>query len=320
MLAMEIVTVAFPIYQILKHKRAARELRQALADFDKKRRESPHDSFSLDSSVATNSITSKNKGKMYPMKTLDACLAGNHESLQIYSSCQELNGENIIFLTQVLAFRVACQKAINTTWSCGADFRRARQAMFRKALVIFVTLVHTETASYPINIESPIYHRLEYVFGPATALIASCKTLRRTSSFTPTTSSATPWDDPIHRDLTSGGMISPDRNQSFVSLPLRSLGKPNHSPRFKTYGNESSEHIIQVTPYEELCESYISTNGMVEYDPLGNVEVPVEFNSDVFEAAYQSVRYMVWSETWQRYCASRLKASGDSGEVVGQAL
>lgn len=320
MLAMEIVTVAFPIYQILKHKCAARELRQALADFDKKRLKSSHDSVTLDSSVATNSITSKNRGKMYPMKTLDECLAGHHESLQIYSSGQELNGENIIFLTQVLAFRLACQKAINTAWSCGADFRRARQAIFRKALVIFVTLIHTETASYPINIESSIYNRLQYIFDPATALIASCKTLRRTSSFSPTTSSATPWDDPIHRDLTSIGMISPDRNQSFVSIPLRSLGKPSHSPRFKAYDNESTENIIQASPYEELSEYHISNNGMVEYDPLANVEVPAEFDSDVFEAAYQSVRYMVWSETWQRYCAWRLKGGGEAGEAIGQAL
>ncbi|CAL8574073.1 hypothetical protein XPA_000046 [Xanthoria parietina] len=320
MLAMEIVTVAFPIYQILKHKRAARELRQALADFDKKRLKSSHDSVTLDSSVGTNSITSKNRGRMYPMKTLDECLAGHHESLQIYSSGQELNGENIIFLTQVLAFRLACQKAINTAWSCGADFRRARQAIFRKALVIFVTLIHTETASYPINIESSIYNRLQYIFDPATALIASCKTLRRTSSFTPTTSSATPWDDPIHRDLTPVSVISPDRNQSFVSIPLRSLGKPSHSPRFKAYDNESTENIIQASPYEELSEHHISNNGMVEYDPLANVEVPAEFDSDVFEAAYQSVRYMVWSETWQRYCAWRLKGGGEAGEAIGQAL
>lgn len=316
---MEIVTVAFPIYQILKHKRAAREIRQALANFDQKRLEPSHDSFALGSSVATDSIASKNKGKMYPMKTLDECLAGNHESLQIYSSCQELNGENIIFLTQVLAFRLACQKAFNTACSCGADFRRARNAMFRKALVIFVTLVHTDTASYPINIESPIYNRLQYIFGPATALIASCKTSRRTSSLSPTTSSATPWDDPIRPDLTPVGMITPGNNQDFVSIPLRSLGKPNLGQRYKSH-NESNENIIHATGFGELSESHVSNNGTIEYDPLGDVEVPAEFDGDVFDAAYQSVRYMVWSETWQRYCAWRLKVGEGAGEAVGHAL
>ncbi|KAL8650564.1 MAG: hypothetical protein Q9226_005097, partial [Calogaya cf. arnoldii] len=307
MLAMEIVTVAFPMYQILKHKRAAREIRQALADFDQRRFDPSNDSTATDSNT--------NKGKMYPMKTLDQCLAGNHESLQIYASCQELNGENIIFLTQVLAFRLACQRAFNnTTCSCGADFRRARHLMFRKALVIFVTLIHTDTATYPINIESPTYNRLQTIFGPATALIADVKAFRRASSITitPPTSSATPWENPIYRELTPGG--NPNASQDFVSIPLRPLTKPGFRPEYNTHGNDSKENIMHATAFDKRPSSHISDHGIVEYEPLANVAVPVDFGADVFDAAYQSVRYMVWSETWQRFCLKA--AGGNPGDVI----
>ncbi|KAL8896392.1 MAG: hypothetical protein Q9192_003118 [Flavoplaca navasiana] len=312
MLAMEIVTVAFPIYQIIKHKRAARELRRALTNFDQRHLDTSQGSFPLGSSAATDSITCKSKGKMYPMKTLDLCLAGNHEGLQIYASCQELNGENIIFLTQVLAFRLAFQKAFNTACRCGAEYRRASHTMFRKALVIFVTLIHCDTAAYPINIESMVYHRLMAIFGPATAAVASCKTSRRTSSLTPTTLSATPWDDAFHPIIAPAGMISHSNNQDFVSIPLNPLPKATHAQNFKSpYGNDSHENITTTADqYEEVSESHFSNNGSIEHDPLGNIEVPADFDGHVFDAAYQSVRYMVWSETWQRYCAWRLKVSG----------
>ncbi|KAL8783593.1 MAG: hypothetical protein Q9213_004522 [Squamulea squamosa] len=327
MLAMEIVTVAFPIYQILKHKRAAHDIRLALAKFDQKRLESCRDSFTLSGSMATESITSKIKGKMYPIKSLDDCLAGNHEDLQIYASCHELNGENIIFLTRVLSFRRACQTAFNTICSCGVEFRRARMAMFKTALVIFVTLIHSSTAAYPINIESPIYTHLLSIFGPATALIASCKSSRRSSSLLdPTNSSATPWDDPIgHQDLISPVELSSSSNANFVSIPLRPLPKSSHHPRsllkpfittkYQNHGNASTDRIVRITEQRALDRDAESLNAnTIEHDPLEDVEIPAGFDEGVFDAAYESVKFMVWSETWQRYCVWRGK------EVVGRAV
>ena len=38
-----------------------------------------------------------------------------------------------------------------------------------------------------------------------------------------------------------------------------------------------------------------------EEDPLEGLEVPADFDEVVFNPAFQSVRYMVWTETWQRY-------------------
>lgn len=54
-------------------------------------------------------------------------------------------------------------------------------------------------------------------------------------------------------------------------------------------------------------------NGQNSPDPLEGVNVPGEFDERVFDRAFQSVRYMVWTETWQRY----MRWKGREGSVAG---
>ncbi|KAL8723865.1 MAG: hypothetical protein Q9181_007121 [Wetmoreana brouardii] len=302
MMAMEIVTLAFPIYQIVKHKRAARETNRVLAEFDDKRLASSHDSITVGDSVATGSLKSKRSGKMYSMESLDECLAGNHDSLQVYASCMELNGENIIFLTRVIAFRQACQQAFQRSCSSSDNFRRARNDMFRLALSIFITLVHARTASYPINIESQVYNHLDAIFGPATAQVATCKSLSRTSSLG-TTASITPWDDPE--------ALSPVNSpaEGAPAFSMRTLTKSQ--PKNVSESNGSSEHIVGIT--EQEVDGSGSLIGETEHDyPLEGFQVPGDFDDHVFDAAFQSIRYMVWSETWQRFMVWRQTPGNES--------
>lgn len=306
MMAMEIVTVAFPTYQIIKNKRASRETNRILAEFDQKRLGSSLDSVTLRGSMATGSLKAKRKGKMYSMESLDECLAGNHDSLQIYASCKELNGENIIFLTKVLAFKEACHRAFHSTCDSRTDFRRARQDMFRQALSVFVTLVHPHTASYPINIESPIYNRLEAIFGFATTLVAMCKTPSRSSSLSANSSSVTPWDDPPPSDG-QGDSPTATPAEEFPSFPMHALSKGGSETTRD--GNGSSDRIVGVTEEEIVKPSNIDGQG---HDPLEGIKVPAEFDENVFEAAFKSIRYMVWSETWQRYMVWKQKPGQES--------
>lgn len=292
---MEIVGLGFPIYQIWKHRRAARETVRALAEFDAKRLNS-HDDSTASGSLKTRSTVSK-RGRMYPMESLDECLAGNYDGLQVYASCMELNGENIIFLTKVLAFNKACQRVFHETCKSTSDFRRARTEMFRVGLSIFISLIHSSTASYPINIEFPIYKRLDAIFGPATTLVARPSLSRSISITTATSSSITPWDEPHDHD----GAVSGDENgfpeNSFLMQSMGGGGLSTPSSA-KVKGNESSEHIVAVRAGE--AEGVAEGVGA---DPLHGVTVPGDFDERVFDAAFKSVRYMVWTETWQRYQA-----------------
>lgn len=145
---MELVTLVFPIVQIFRHKQAARATQAILAEFDAKKL---HSEPSTTGSMATSTAS---KRGMFSMESLDECLTSNWDGLQVYASCMELNGENIIFLTKVLGF----QRKWGMDFPKIRDSSRARMGMFRAALSIYVTLVHSDTASYPINIES------QYVF------------------------------------------------------------------------------------------------------------------------------------------------------------
>ncbi|KAL8838904.1 MAG: hypothetical protein Q9170_001941 [Blastenia crenularia] len=310
-MAMEIVTLAFPIYQIFKHKRAARETQRVLAEFDQKRIGSSIGSTTLNDSLATGSLKSKRNGKMYSMESLDECLNGSHEGLQIYASCVELNGENIIFLSKVLAYKQSCEQLFHNTCKSSNDFRRARKEMFRHALSIFVTLVHAHTASYPINIESPIYNRLEAIFGPATELVAICTTPSRTSSFSATSSSVTPWDEPEEPSGETISAITSSANE-FPSFPMRVLSK--HSSKYLSGGNGSEEHIIGIDEQEPDGSGILDRHVP---DPLDGVEVPTDFDENAFDAAFKSIRYMVWSETWQRYMVWKQKPAHAS---IGVAI
>ena len=272
---MELTTLLFPIMQMRRHNRSVRETAQALEDFEIKRLtlKATGDSNST-GSILTRSTDTKRSGRMYPVESLEECLNTDYHGLQLYSSFNELNGENIIFLVKVLNFR----KQWETAFHHCSDTKRATMALYRTALNIFVSLVHNTTANYPINIESPLYSALNTMFGAATELVAA----KRTSSITSTPSAVTPWDEPASDSTSAHGDAAPD---TFHMVTL--LSTP---PTRGSSPNDSSEHIIT-----------LANSATDATDPLAGFKVPQNFNQKVFDDAYKSVKYMVWCETWQRY-------------------
>ena len=308
MMTMQIVTLGFPIYQIISHKRQAQERIRALEEFDQKRLNPFEDSSTEGSaSIKPRSSHSKRSGKMYSMESLDKCLASNGyelESLQQYASSMELNGENIIFLTRVLAFVQQCRQTFENTCNSSSDFRRARKTMFRVALNIFMTLVHTRTAGYPINIEHAIYQRLEAIFGPATAVVAT-QEISRTSTIT-SDSDVTPWDEQPAPDYFNKGFSAVSEQHLYPMRSLSSSGpmspRSPRSPgvlRASRHRSESSECIV--TPEPNVDADTPGEQEEPSSDPLQGINIPSDFDEKVFDAAFKSIRYMVWTETWQRY-------------------
>lgn len=279
---MEMVTLIFPIYQVIRHKNAARETSRVIAQWEVNKRATT----STDGSI----ITKGSRGRMASMATLDECLCGNYSGLQIYASTCELNGENIIFLVKVLNFRKQWAAIFA---KAGSDTERARMAMFRAALSIYVSLVHDGTSSYPINVESFVYAGLHKIFGPATLLVASNRPATPPSPI----SAVTPWDEPVGHLLdyppsttnnpldnpisvtSESGVTECFQMQRLATLPTR------HS-----FDHGSTEHIISL-------DDAVNPN-----DPLADFKVPAAFDISCFDAAEKSIKYMVWTETWQRYC------------------
>ena len=320
-MTMEIVTLGFPIYQILKHRRSVRETHRVLEEFDNKLTDSSNgsittSSFNLSGTTycsRPSTVVSK-RGAMHSMHSLEECLSSNYDNLQVYASCMELNGENIVFLTRVMKFRSSCVQTFQATCRSTPEFRKAKTIMFRIALSIFVSLIHARTATYPINIESVIYARLDKIFGPATTLVASAETSRSPSIATGTSSSVTPWDEPK-------GELDEYGNGSYPMHSISGDTLPQPRPTMSRQGleTESQEHILQVTKLVS-DDGYVDPSGVGAPDPLEGVKVPADFDEMVFDAAFKSVKYMVWTGTWQRYMAWKNRSHGASPTVSVQEI
>ena len=50
-------------------------------------------------------------------------------------------------------------------------------------------------------------------------------------------------------------------------------------------------------------------------DPWEGIKVPAEFDERGFDDAFKSVRYMVWTETWQRYRTSMHRRNSGEGNA-----
>ncbi len=289
---MELVTLIFPIVAIIKHERTVRQTKQALDAFDTKQANMGS------KSLLTRSTLSKRSGHMYSSDSLDECLNGTYNPLQIYASCEEFNGENIMFLVRVLSFKNSYSTTLATP---NTDPSRVRTSLFRTALSIFISLVHTETAAYPINIEFPIYAKLDAIFGAATTLVASTTSSRRSNSTTstPRKSAVAPWEEPAPISPTTTNEHEHehecDEGDDF-QMHAMPITRPSSS-------HHSSEHIIPVpaSPRDEHDP----------HDPLADFQVPADFNENVFDDAYKSIRHMVWTETWQRFMQWK-RSSGSS--------
>lgn len=285
---MEMVTLIFPIYQVFRHKRAARENSRVIAEWEVNKR----GAVSTDGSI----ITKGSRGRMASMATLDDCLQYNYTGLQIYASTCELNGENIVFLVRVLNFKRQYETAFA---KAGADTEKARMTLFRAALSIYVSLVHDGTSSYPINVESFIYAALHCIFGQATILVAS----KRPATPPSPISAVTPWDEPATNPFDSHPS-NPFANPAPSSNPFDS--HPSNA------SNTSETGLVEYFEMETLPAPRSFDNGSAEHiipledanpnDPLADFKVPAEFDEHVFDKAEKSIKYMVWTETWQRYC------------------
>ena len=257
-ITMELTTVIFPIMQIFRKKKAARKARKALG-INGANKLDPVETARSSLAIFPDS----KKGKMFSMESLEKCLESkNTDSLQIYAGAIELNSENIIFLTDVGKFREQWSSDFSRTFSP----YNTKLRMFRAALSIYIRLVHTATANYPINIEGHIYNKLDAIFGPATLLFASA---RRGSDASSAMSVVTPWES-----ATPAETPDPSANASANEFPMHEISRPASAR------NGSTEHL-------SLVDS--------DKDPLANISIPTEFTEKIFDYAYNSIKFMVWS-------------------------
>ncbi len=265
---MQAATLAFPILQIWKAKRAAK------------------------------------KSGTYTMSSLNSCLGSDYDALLDYTTTVSFNGENIVFLTRVLAFEKTWNDSLANTSDDLERRAHVNLAMFRSALSIYISLVYSDTATWPINVDYKIYNNLERIFGEAAKIVAA----RHPASRATSTSVVSPWDDPIRPIEAdplshSGSHTSSPAGEAY---PMGNMGRSHSQTRslMSTTG-ESEAHIIP----------NLETDGDADpSDPLNSFLIPEEFDIHCFEAAYKSIQFMVWSQTWQDF--NKRKRASNTGHIV----
>ncbi len=278
-MTMQIVTLIFPILQVQIHEKYAKKTEQLEVNERIAQATITRGGF-----VPANRDVCANRCKMYSLADLQHCLRHSDKSrkLQDYATSTELNGENIIFMIKVHEFVVRWQH-LHPAPGASEGRPKVMKHMYRVALSIFLSLVYSATATYPVNLESRQSYYLECLFGDAAKVVASC----RPGSFQSPRHLATPWDDPI--EPTAWSPVSG------FEMGRMSGGLPPTKP----------------TAVER-------TESPSPSDPLTGFVVPEAFNANVFDDAFTSVEHLVWTTTWQRYCQWR-ESDNTAGFAVDEA-
>ncbi|KAL8679877.1 MAG: hypothetical protein Q9186_003897 [Xanthomendoza sp. 1 TL-2023] len=268
LITMQMITIVSPLWEVYKGKKRAQILNQDLENFDKKQRNGVT---GANVSVTTTSTKTKGSGSSrVPMKSMEECLKDNGlEWTAFFHFCttKTFNGENLVFLDKTNKFKAEWRRLFNLR---KGSYDNIRLQMFRTAVHIYLTLIW-KTAQYPINIPSHISRDLAALFQEAATVVAASRPPIARSA-----SNVTPWDEPA--DPFNAG-----------DHPLRPMLR------------QSSDKGSATELITELDLATLEDPS----DPLNGHHVPVLFDDRCFDAAYNSIKHMMWEQPYQDFMKSK---------------
>lgn len=280
---MQAVTIFLPIYEGYRSKTDARNVLDILKKWESNTSStlsSGSEKFTRNSeSSGENGTASSMKGsyrsiEMYGMAAFQNALVTDPHSLLQFAATKDFTAENIIFLLQLQAWRIACENGVEKMADLPAP---TRGLLFQMAVEIYAESISEATAEFPINIEGPIRTRLDAVFGPAMASRG-----RGVVNAVDPVKAVSPFD------------------MSNVEALRKFPGK-----LWKTEVNTSSTAI-------SASEKNEGTDGIPTSDALANM--PAEFDERVFDAAEKSIKYLVLTNTWRKFVEAMQEQSPHSSQ------
>lgn len=121
--------------------------------------------------------------RLLTMTALDHVLAENSGPLQDFSALSDFSGENIAFLTRMMAWKASYSWSGSPTIS---EEEVQPLAMFNQALDIYIEFISPHYAPFPLNISSQALKQLEDIFREAAETVRGA----------PVVNPATPFDMP----------------------------------------------------------------------------------------------------------------------------
>jgi hypothetical protein len=288
---MQFVTIFFPIYEAYKSRSHLRATLELIKSWEKKRQ---HDESTITSSVSssrhrsyfstsTKSVTTTTRSvrsrEKHTMAALEKALLVNPIPLLHFAVTRDFTGENIVFLIQVRDFHATWNRVSSDDNELTDE---ERSHMFEVALEIYVSSVHQKTTEFPINIEHKIRRELDNVFETA----ASQRRPYRDDSIVDKDKSM---DDPFRSH--SLGMVLP-RNVRGI------LERADSDETDGTFNNDIREDI-----FPSRKEFVFEANPCVRLPVRRNeaANIMTGFDEHVFDEAEESIKYLVLTNTWQKF-------------------
>ncbi|KAL5374050.1 hypothetical protein DPSP01_012231 [Paraphaeosphaeria sporulosa] len=271
---MELVTIGFPIFEILKTHKLRQDTLDAITAWEKRQElVSPTSSnFSSDCSTkqgtadSSKSFTIKEvhlasrksidsqRSDLYTMASLENALRTNAVPLLQFAALRDFSGENISFLTHLADWR--------RTWlHLTVSTAQHRRQQFIAAVAIYAHFVCPSISEFPINISHANMAALRDLFEEAASRIFCKRSIA--SNYSPTPFEEASPDSSSTVDLRSG-----------ISLDV--LGR----------ANLNSVSKMTHPGYEDVLTAY---------------PIPEAFKETVFDAAEKEIKYLVLTNTWPKF-------------------
>lgn len=284
---MQAVTIFFPCYELIASSKRQRYVTHVIQDWEQRRAVGEDKSLSNSSGVAsttqTTSTRTSNRGERYSRRSFEKALERDAGALLHFAVAKEFTGENITFLNYVRDWKAAWQRVRESEagYDWEVDPSGYRAYFFRIAVGIYADCVHLKSAEFPINIESHIYAALEKRFGDA----ARC--LDRPVSDNIATPFSYSRDD--EGSLGSSSMIHLNARKMPTPITLERLDSQTMFQTDDCFFKKNIMHIDTRLPSE--------------------VTIPADFGPDDFDKAEESVKYMVFTNTWPKFVDMTKEAS-----------
>lgn len=286
---MEVITIGFPIAQIVKSYGLRRETLQATASWEKRQ----HIDKSCDSVIAESEFSAKSgsytsrllssreapqarktsvdsqKSDMFTMAALENALRKNPVPLLQFAALKDFSGENVSFLTHLADWR-------NAWVSSTPSFVNRHHSQFVAAVRIYAHFVSLDFSEFPINISSRRAKDLHEMFEQPARL------LFRQRSIASSSDSVTPFDKvPADSDSTL---------ELNTRVNLDALGRANL---------HSASRIAEVG-HEEA---------------LSSIMIPESFTATVFDSAEREIKYLILTNTWPKFVNAGREVAEQSGSM-----
>lgn len=188
----------------------------------------------------------------------------NVDPLLRWAAEKEFTAENVIFLRKVRDFKRRWQQVTIRETPPLLTLRER----FEEAAIIYFTCVNPETARFPINLSDSIQKKLGTMFSSLRYVPIEPGEVTRNI--------VTPWEDNLGQSQSTSSTedVVPDDVERLYTLPVTEI-----------------ETIVAGSDEKKALRSNRSR---------GNLGVPKSFGVEVFDEAYESIRYLVFTNTWVR--------------------